>query len=120
MIGSRALAQERRMIRGRKLRVDTMMESNIHYPTDRGLLADGARVLTRTMQKVAQKAGGLQRRVRNRMRSMTKRVIAIAHALRHQGAEGELKRKKEYGQLLRLTRQIRNDSPFGDLASPLF
>src|SRR5439155_1570115 len=44
------------------------------------------------------------------MRSVSKRVIAIAQALRHKGMEGELKRKAEYGQLLRLTRQILNDS----------
>src|SRR5271165_6572064 len=44
------LAQERRVIQGRKLRVDTtVVESNIHYPTDSGLLNDGARVLTRTI-----------------------------------------------------------------------
>jgi IS5 family transposase len=105
------LAQERRVIRGRKLRVDTtVVESNVHYPTDSGLLNDGTRVLTRTMRQIAQKAGGLKRGVRNRMRSVTKRVIAIAQALRHKGAEGELKRKKEYRQLLRLTRQILNDS----------
>jgi len=106
-----ALAQERRVIRGRKLRVDTtVVESNVHYPTDSGLLQDGARVLTRTMKQIARKAGGLKRGVRHRMRSVTKRVIALAHALRYQGAEGELKRKKEYRQLLRLTRQILNDS----------
>ncbi len=106
-----ALAQQRRVIRGRKMRVDTtVVESNIHYPTDSGLLNDGARVLTRTMKKMEQKVGGLKRNVRNRMRSVTKRVIAIGHALRHKGVEGELKRKKEYRQLLRLTRQILNDS----------
>jgi IS5 family transposase len=106
-----ALAQGRGVIQGRKMRVDTtVVESNIHYPTDSGLLNDGARVLTRTMKKIEQKAGGLKRRVRNRMRSVTKRVIAIAQALRHKGTEGELKRKKQYRQLLRLTRQILNDS----------
>src|SRR5712692_1365822 len=106
-----ALAQERRVIQGRKMRVDTtVVESNIHYPTDSGLLNDGARVLTRTMKKIEQKTGGLKRKVRNRMRSVTKRVIAIGLALRHQGTEGELKRKREYRQLLRLTRQILNDS----------
>jgi transposase, IS5 family len=87
-----------------------VVESNIHYPTDSSLLNDGARVLTRTMQKIEQKAGGLKRKVRNRMRSVTKRVIAIAHALRHKGPEGEEKRKTEYGQLLRTTRQILNDA----------
>ena len=106
-----AIAQERRVVQGRKMRVDTtVVESNIHYPTDSSLLIDGARVLTRTMQKIEQKAGGLKKRIRNRMRSVTKRVIAIAHALRHKGPEGEEKRKAEYGQLLHSTRQILNDA----------
>jgi transposase, IS5 family len=105
------LAQGRGVIQGRKMRVDTtVVESQMHYPTDSGLLNDGARVLTRTMKKIEQKTGGLKRRVRNRMRSVTKRVIAIGHALRHKGTEGELKRQKEYRQLLRLTQQILNDS----------
>src|SRR5262249_437984 len=58
-----AMAQERKVIRGRKMRVDTtVVESNIHYPTDSGWLHDGARVLTRTM-KIEQKAGGLKRKI---------------------------------------------------------
>jgi IS5 family transposase len=106
-----AVAQERKVVRGRKMRVDTtVVESNIHYPTDSGLLQDGARVLTRGMKKIEQKAGGLKRKVRNRMRSVTKRVIAIAHALRHKGPEGEGKRKREYRELLSLTRRILNDT----------
>jgi len=32
-----ALAKERRVVEGRKMRVDTtVVESNIHYPTDSG------------------------------------------------------------------------------------
>lgn len=106
-----ALAQERGVIQGRKMRVDTtVVETNIHYPTDSGLLNDGARVLTRTMKKIAGKAGGLKRKVRDRTRSVSKRVIAIAQAVRQKGMDGELKRQREYRQLLRLTRQILNDS----------
>jgi transposase, IS5 family len=106
-----AVAQERKVVRGRKMRVDTtVVESNVHYPTDSGLLQDGARVLTRSMKKIEQKVGGLKRKVRNRMRSVTKRVIAIAHALRHKGPEGEGKRKREYRELLSLTRRILNDT----------
>jgi hypothetical protein len=37
-------------------------------------------------------------------------VIAIAHALRHKGPEGEEKRKREYRELLQLTRQILADT----------
>src|SRR5712671_7064333 len=55
-----ALAQKQGVIRGRKMRVDTtVVESNIHYPTDSGLLNDGTRVLTRMMKQIEQKVGGL-------------------------------------------------------------
>ena len=105
------LARQRGVIRGRKMRVDTtVVETDIHYPTDSGLLNDGARALTRTMKQIERKAGGLKKKVRNRMRSVTKRVITIGRALRHKGVEGEEKRKREYRQLVRLTRQILNDS----------
>ena len=63
------LAQEQGVAQGRKLRVDTtVVESNIHYPTDSSLLGDGTRVLTRTMKKIKSKSGGLKGKVRDRMR----------------------------------------------------
>lgn len=105
------IAQEKRVIQGRKMRVDTtVVETNIHYPTDSSLLGDGARVLTRTMKRIEQQAGQLKRKVRDRTRSVSKRTIAIATASRHKGPEGEEKRKKQYRELLRLSRQILNDA----------
>jgi IS5 family transposase len=105
------LAREKGVVRGRKMRVDTtVVETNIHYPTDSALLGDGARVLTRTMKKVEKRAGALQRKVRDRTRSVNKRVFAIARAARHKGADGEERRKREYRELLRLSRQILNDT----------
>jgi hypothetical protein len=62
------------------------------------------------MKKIEGKVGGLKRKVRDRKRSVQKRVIALAHALRHKGEEGELRRQREYGQLLYLTRQILGDA----------
>ena len=106
-----AIAQEHGIVKGRKMRVDTtVVETNIHYPTDSSLLGDGARVLTRTMKKIEEQAGKLKRRVRDRTRSVNKRVIAIATASRYRGEAGEQKRQKEYRGLLRLTRQILNDT----------
>jgi IS5 family transposase len=105
------LAQEQGVVQGRKMRTDTtVVETNIHYPTDSSLLEDGARVLTRGMKKIEGKLGGLKRKVRNRMRSVSKRAVAIAQAMRHKGVEGEKKRQREYRELLRLTRQILNDT----------
>ena len=105
------LAQEHGVTGGRKLRVDTtVVETNIHYPTDSSLLGDGTRVLTRTMKKIEQKAGGLKRKVRDRMRSVRKRVLAIALSTRYLGAEGEARRKKQYGELVSLTRKTVNQA----------
>lgn len=104
-----ALAQERGVIRGRKLRVDTtVVETNIHYPTDSSLLGDGTRALTRTMKKIEAKSGGLKRKVRDRMRSIRKRVVAIALSTRLLGEKGEERRKRQYQELLSLTRKVMN------------
>src|SRR5450755_4316601 len=105
------LAQERGVTQGRKMRVDTtVVESNIHYPTDSSLLGDGTRVLTRTMKKIESKSGGLKRKVRDRMRSLRKRVLAIALSTRLLGPPGEERRKREYRELLSLTRKVMNQA----------
>src|SRR5215469_9138824 len=105
------MARERGVVKGRKLRVDTtVVETNIHYPTDSSLLGDAARVLTRTMKKIEAEAGKLPRRVRDRTRSVNKRMRAIANSSRYQGEAGVEKRKQEYRGLLRVSRQILNAS----------
>lgn len=53
----------------------TVVETNIHYPTDSNLLGDGTRVLTRSMKKIEKKAGGLKKKIRDRMRAVKKRVV---------------------------------------------
>jgi IS5 family transposase len=101
------LARERGVVQGRKMRVDTtVVETNIHYPTDSSLLGDGARVLTRTMKKVEKATGGLKKRIRDRMRSVNKKVIAIALAGRLKGPQGEKRRVERYRELVSLTRKI--------------
>ena len=52
------VAREKKVVRGRKMRVDTtVVESNIHYPTDSSLLGDGVRVLPRLMKKITAVVG---------------------------------------------------------------
>src|SRR5256712_6910625 len=71
-----ALGRERRLVRGKRLRVDTtVVETNIHYPTDATLLADGVRVLTRTLRRIGE-------RVRERTRSVARRVFELAQRSR--------------------------------------
>ncbi|HUB32295.1 MAG TPA: ISNCY family transposase [Bryobacteraceae bacterium] len=107
-----ALAQAKGIVQGRKMRVDTtVVETNVHYPTDSSLLGDGARVLTRTMKKVAaQKRGGLKTKLRDRMRTVKRRVLEIGLAARQKGPQGEERKKGAYRRLLSATRKIANQA----------
>jgi transposase, IS5 family len=101
------IAVANKVVTGKRMRVDTtVIETNIHYPTDSSLLGDGTRVLTRVMKKVEQAAGGLVSRVRNRMRTVRKKVVAIAMAARQKGAAGEEKRRPLYKELLSITQKV--------------
>src|SRR5246500_401683 len=105
------IAQEEGVIQGRKLRVDTtVVETNIHYPTDSSLLGDGARVLTRTMKKIEAHSGGLGKKIRDRMRTVKKRVMAIALTSRQAGPQRDERQRKQYAELLSVTRKILNQA----------
>ena len=101
------IALEKKVASGRKLRVDTtVVETNIHYPTDSSLLGDGVRVLTRIMKKVGQVAGQVGTPLRDRMRSVKLRVLAIARASRNQTESGKKKVKQAYVGLLEAASRV--------------
>jgi len=83
-----AIAGERRVIRGRRLRVDTtVVETNIHYPTDSTLLADGVRVLTRTLKRLRTAVTDGVVPLRDRTRSVGRRVFGIVQLSRQASRE---------------------------------
>jgi IS5 family transposase len=84
----------------------TVVETNIHYPTDSTLLGDGVRVLTRTMQKITKLAGEVGTKLRSRMRSVQHRLIEIGRASRSKGEAGKEKLQKAYDKLLSATGQV--------------
>jgi transposase, IS5 family len=105
------MARQEGAIKGRRLRVDTtVVETNIHYPTDSSLLSDGARVLTRLTKTVAAAVGGLVQGVRDRMRTVRRKAVAIAISSRRKGPEGEKQRRQHYEKLLTATRQVVNQA----------
>ncbi len=106
-----AIAKEKGVVPGRRMRVDpTVVETNIHYPTDSSLLGDGARVLTRLMKKAEAAVGGLTQQVRDRMRTVRRKVVAIAISARRKGPEGEKQRQKHYEKLVEVTGQVVNQA----------
>jgi IS5 family transposase len=101
------IAQEQKVIAGRKMRVDTtVVETNIHYPTDSSLLGDGVRVLTRAMQKIGAVAGQVGVPLRNRTRSVRRRLLEIARAGRDKSEKGQQKLQTAYGKLLLTTSRV--------------
>jgi transposase, IS5 family len=101
------IAQENQIATGRNMRVDTtVVETDIHYPTDSTLLGDGVRVLTRIMKKVTAVAGKAGTQMRDRSRSAKLKVLAIARASRNKTEQGRQKMKKAYLQLLEITSRV--------------
>jgi IS5 family transposase len=58
------------------------------------------------MKKVEKATGGLKKRIRDRMRSVNQKVMAIALAGRLKGPEGQERRVQRYRELVSLTRKI--------------
>ena len=80
------------------MRLDTtVVETDIHHPTDSKLLNDGVRVLTREMKRLAE---AVQTAVRDRTRSVKLRVLDIARASRDKSERGKAKLESAYGKLL--------------------
>lgn len=102
-----AIALENKVVAGRKMRVDTtVVETNIHYPTDSTLMGDGVRVLIRVMKKVAAVVGEAGTKFRDRSRSVKRRVLEIAFASRDKSEKGQQKMKVAYGKLLEATSRV--------------
>ena len=101
------LAQHKKVVPGRKLRVDTtVVETNIHYPTDSTLLNDGVRVLTRVMKKAAEVVGAVTTKVRDRTRSVKRRILEIARASRDKSERGQQRLTAAYRKLLETTGRV--------------
>ena len=96
-----AIAQGKQVVKGRKMRLDTtVVETNIHYPTDSNLLGDGVRVLIRAMKRIAEIAGGQGAKLRDRSRSVKFRILEIGRIARTKGGPNRERLQQGYEKLL--------------------
>ena len=93
-------AKEEEVEAGREVRMDcTVVESNIHHPTDSALLWDVVRVLNRLLEAAARlEVPGLC--FQNHTRRAKRRMLGIHNA------KGEKARKKRYADLLKVTERV--------------
>jgi IS5 family transposase len=103
------VAKRAGVTRGRRFRIDTtVVETNVHYPTDSTLLHDGVRVLTRTMQRASRALGDQPGRIRHRLRSVTRRVLTIGYQARSPKTREAL--VQSYRRLMATTRAVLRDA----------
>jgi IS5 family transposase len=104
------LALERKVTRGRKLRTDgTLVESNIHAPSDNRLLADSVRVLARSAVRgraILQAAGKKVEKSFEDFTQTAKRISRqIGETLRTQKEAARLAGRQQYQELIAITEQ---------------
>jgi transposase, IS5 family len=99
-----AAAVEAKLEDGNALRVDsTVVETNIHWPTDATLLWDAVRVLTRLIGRLREIAGKDMPRFPNRKRSARRRMQKLQ---RMTAAQRESQQVSTYRQLLAITQEV--------------
>jgi IS5 family transposase len=103
-----AIATELKVTRGRKLRTDgTVTETNIAYPTDSKLLADGVRVLSRTLKRakavVTGTAQSTAETFRDRTRSARNQARRIVNRARGRSSAAKQGMQQAYRRLIQVT-----------------
>ncbi len=106
-----ALARQRKVTRGRKLRVDsTVVQTPVHYPTDSSLLADGVRLLGRLIRRtrpiVQERLGSVRDAFRTRTRSARRQLQRIHRLARRKGEAAAEHQRAAYARLCRVARQV--------------
>jgi IS5 family transposase len=99
--------KEEKVIKGKKLRMDTMVtEANIHYPTDTGLLADGIRVITRTITRIKKIGGGIGIGFVNHTRKVKKACLSIFKLLKERTSKDNARVVKANEKLVDIAKEV--------------
>jgi IS5 family transposase len=104
------LARSLKVTRGRKLRVDTTaVETDIHFPTDSGLIGDGVRVVSRLLRRaravLGEAATGLKEAFRSRVRAVRVLSQRLHRIARRKNQEGREALKAAYGRLVAIAKR---------------
>jgi IS5 family transposase len=108
------LARSLKVTCGRKLRVDsTVVETNIHHPTDSALLSDGVRVLSRLLRRARkalapEEVDRLGKEIfRTRNRSVRRTAQRLHRIARRKGEKAKEELKQAYRKLIGITQASR-------------
>ena len=101
------IAREQGVAEGRKLRTDTtVVETNIHHPTDSTLLGDGIRVLSRSLKRLAAECQEGSLKVVEGGRAVKHRLLEICRAAQSLTPANPQRLGNSYRQLLGMTGSV--------------
>lgn len=99
--------KESKVVRGKKLRIDTtVVESDIHYPTDTGLLNDGIRVITRTVTRLKGLVPGIGKQFVRHTRKAKKLYLRLVKVMKGRTGKDAGALKKTRQQLLKVSEKV--------------
>ncbi len=99
--------KERKVIRGRELRMDTtVVEANIHYPTDTSLLADGIRVITRTVSRLKKVVAQVGSKFVYHTRKVKKTCLGLSKVLKGRVSRDDPRLLKVKEELIKIASEI--------------
>lgn len=92
--------KEEKILKHRKLRTDTtVMEADIHHPTDAGLLQDGVKAITRIVRKIQKTASHAVEGFQDRTREVKEHLFSMTKVLRRRCRES-------WEEVDRITQQV--------------
>jgi IS5 family transposase len=103
--------KESKIVRGKKLRIDTtVVESDIHYPTDTGLLNDGIRVVSRFVGKLKKMVPQIGQRFVNHTRLAKKMYLRLMKVMKGRTGQDTKTIKRTRHQLVKLSDRVIADA----------
>ena len=106
-----AKAAQHKVLKTNRVRADTtVVEADVEYPTDSGLLATAVGRIARQVRRVHAAGGATRTRVRDRSRSAGRRVRSIAANLRRRSGDAKDEVRRITGELAELAETAAGDA----------
>jgi IS5 family transposase len=103
--------KERKIVRGRKLRIDTtVVEADIHHPTDTRLLTDGVGVITRVVTRLKKVVPGIGSGFVKHTRKAKKIYLGLMKVMKGRTGKDDTTLKKTRGRLVKITGEVIADA----------
>jgi IS5 family transposase len=99
--------KESKVVRGKKLRIDTtVVESDIHYPTDTGLLNDGIRVVTGAITRLKKLVPGIGSQFVKHTRKAKKLYLGLIKVMKSRTGQDDQALRETRDKLVKISEQV--------------